>query len=284
MFSFSDRCILTQKADDGGPQQWALIVCNAIGSPIDSKYIDIEPKYVAVTQTHVIAANTSYFYAWNFQAEGDSPTRLLQKEKQIGRDVIRHIDDLEESGQGLAFKREVTDPIVAIAAREDIVVIARRAGTAYIFQLPAMKFLLKFTCAPYSQTLSINCECSRLALMDMQAMLFLYELRPVEREQYTASEAGRPVTGQPPRSPTPTRDALVTPMKRGGTYKWTGRTLPFERKDVWDFVWSQDNPELFAVMEKNKNVHFPRFGPRRENFELWISLSIQEPQDQSSDA
>jgi WD repeat-containing protein 35 len=29
-----------------------------------------------------------------------------------------------------------------------------------------------------------------------------------------------------------------------------GERLPFERKDVWDMKWSDDNPELFAMMEK----------------------------------
>lgn len=31
----------------------------------------------------------------------------------------------------------------------------------------------------------------------------------------------------------------------------TGADVPgFERKDVWDMQWAEDNPELFAIMER----------------------------------
>lgn len=39
------------------PGEYILILCNAIGSPVDSKYIDVEPKYIAITNYHVIAAS-----------------------------------------------------------------------------------------------------------------------------------------------------------------------------------------------------------------------------------
>jgi WD repeat-containing protein 35 len=276
IYSHGDRCVLAQRnpEEDSGSLQWALIVCNAIGSPIDSKYIDVEPKFVAITGTHIIAASQAYFYAWNYQAEGDSTTRVLLKDQRVGRDVVRHIDDSEDSGQGTQFKKEVTDPIVAIAARKDIVVIARRGGTAYLFQLPAMHQLLKFPIGAYAQILAINCDATKLALVDMQALLLLYELRPVDRETTATpvSPGGRPVTGgalisaaqaqapPPPPSPAdkqdkspPSRDTL-TPMRKGGAapIKYTGRALPFERRDVWDLVWAQDNPDLLSVMEKTR--------------------------------
>jgi WD repeat-containing protein 35 len=31
-----------------------------------------------------------------------------------------------------------------------------------------------------------------------------------------------------------------------------GDFLKFERKDVWDLCWAEDNPELFAMMEKTR--------------------------------
>ena len=31
-----------------------------------------------------------------------------------------------------------------------------------------------------------------------------------------------------------------------------GRQLDFERKDAWDMVWAEDNPDLFAMMEKTR--------------------------------
>jgi WD repeat-containing protein 35 len=41
-----DHCVLATRTDDSSGQ-FILILCNAIGSPIDSKYIDVEPQMVA---------------------------------------------------------------------------------------------------------------------------------------------------------------------------------------------------------------------------------------------
>lgn len=43
-----------------------LILCNAIGTPIDSKYIDIEPLHVTMTRYHVVVASEETVYIWQY--------------------------------------------------------------------------------------------------------------------------------------------------------------------------------------------------------------------------
>jgi hypothetical protein len=31
-----------------------------------------------------------------------------------------------------------------------------------------------------------------------------------------------------------------------------GELMKFERRDVWDVLWSEDSPDLFAMMEKSR--------------------------------
>ncbi len=64
------------------PGEHILILCNAIGSPVDSKYIEVEPKYLAITNYHVIAANDEVVYVWQFRtsfskASSSKPVGLL---------------------------------------------------------------------------------------------------------------------------------------------------------------------------------------------------------------
>lgn len=40
-----------------------------------------------------------------------------------------------------------------------------------------------------------------------------------------------------------------------------GEQLKFERKDVWDMKWANDNPDLFAVMEKTRMYVFRNLDP-----------------------
>ena len=43
--------------------RYLLILCNAIGTPVDSKYLDMEPLYVTMTRYHVVAASERRFTA-----------------------------------------------------------------------------------------------------------------------------------------------------------------------------------------------------------------------------
>ena len=45
----------------------------------------------------------------------------------------------------------------------------------------------------------------------------------------------------------------ISDVSRGGD---GGGVLKFERKDVWDMRWADDNPDLFAMMEKTRMYIF----------------------------
>ena len=40
-----------------------------------------------------------------------------------------------------------------------------------------------------------------------------------------------------------------------------GELIRFERKDVWDMRWAEDNPDLFAMMEKTRMYIFRHLEP-----------------------
>lgn len=80
-----DNCVLISQADDSiaqtnlaasmtlskaqlQQQQYVLVLCNSIGTPLESKYIDFQPIYWAMNSTHIVVASKSYFYMWNFQS------------------------------------------------------------------------------------------------------------------------------------------------------------------------------------------------------------------------
>lgn len=56
MAGAGDYAVLATKAEDNY-NQYVLILCNAIGSPIESKYINIEPLYIHMNTTHVVACS-----------------------------------------------------------------------------------------------------------------------------------------------------------------------------------------------------------------------------------
>lgn len=59
-----DYCVLITKLDDPTKEEWLIVLCNAVGCPLEQKTIGIEPKYVAMSQTHVIIASDDVVYYW----------------------------------------------------------------------------------------------------------------------------------------------------------------------------------------------------------------------------
>ena len=99
----AENCILSTKADDDSGQ-FALTLCNAIGwmraachsqsnctagTPLDSKYIDINPLFVSLSATHVVAASRECVYVWAYgSAKSDAQKTRKRDEKVRMRNVL----------------------------------------------------------------------------------------------------------------------------------------------------------------------------------------------------
>lgn len=80
---------------------------------------------------------------------------------------------------------------------------------------------VQICCSCLKQNVTV---CSRLAIIDIAGVMTLLEL-----------EAGaQPSAGDPSK---------------------------FERKDVWDMKWANDNPDLFSMMEKTRMYVFRNLDP-----------------------
>lgn len=80
---------------------------------------------------------------------------------------------------------------------------------------------------------------SRLAIIDIAGVLSLLDL---EVRGSSDDVAGNQAAGDPSK---------------------------FERKDVWDMKWANDNPDLFAMMEKTRMYVFRNLDPEVRQEEFW---------------
>ncbi|KAM7060824.1 WD repeat-containing protein 35 isoform 1-T1 [Acridotheres tristis] len=235
--TYGDFCVLATKADENQPQ-YVLVLCNSIGTPLDPKYIDIEPWFVTMTKTHVIAASREAFYVWQYRVAKKLTAmeiNQLARTRKEGRERIYHIDDTSSSGSGeghLDYSRafEATrDPICAITASDKILLVGRASGIIQRYSLPSVALVQSYTLDCRAYQLSLNCNSSRLAIIDLSGVLTLLDLDP-----RAAGSAGQPEAGE---------------------------QLKLERKDVWDLKWAKDNPDLFAMMEKTRMYVFRNLDP-----------------------
>ncbi|KAI1895144.1 hypothetical protein AGOR_G00103280 [Albula goreensis] len=244
-----DFCILATKADDSHPQEdsegdtviatYVLVLCNSIGTPLDSKYIDIDPLFVTMTRTHVIAASKEAFYTWQYRvAKKLTALEINQvaKTRKEGRERVYHVDDTPSgANEGtLDFGKAFTatrDPICCITATDKTLIVGRESGSIQRYSLPNIGLVQKYSLNHRAYQLSLNCNSSRLAIIDITGVLTFFDLEPRAVGDSTGDQAA------------------------------AGDPLKFERKDVWDMQWANDNPDLFAMMEKTRMYVFRNLDP-----------------------
>eukprot|EP00232_Nephroselmis_pyriformis_P019088 CAMPEP_0182899530 /NCGR_PEP_ID=MMETSP0034_2-20130328/28121_1 /TAXON_ID=156128 /ORGANISM="Nephroselmis pyriformis, Strain CCMP717" /LENGTH=1198 /DNA_ID=CAMNT_0025033565 /DNA_START=181 /DNA_END=3774 /DNA_ORIENTATION=- len=230
-----EYCVLATKGEE--PGQYILILCNAIGSPLDSKYIEVEPMYVCMTAYHVIVASEEVVYVWQYRTLVSKLTSVdaggagASMRRKDGRERMFHIDEVPQEDVGPEKFRapmgNTSDPACSMCASDSFLLIGRESGVVSRYSLPHLtpepKLVLR--CRP--QVMQLNCDSTRMSIIDINGVLTFFDL-----------------TAQP--------EGPGGPM---------GEHLMFERKDTWDMLWSTDNPELFAMMEKTRMYIFRGLEP-----------------------
>uniref|UniRef100_A0A7S0R8E2 Anaphase-promoting complex subunit 4 WD40 domain-containing protein n=1 Tax=Chlamydomonas leiostraca TaxID=1034604 RepID=A0A7S0R8E2_9CHLO len=228
--AFGDFCVLATKGENAG--EYILILCNAIGSPVDSKYIEVEPKYLTITNYHVIAASDDAVYVWQFRTSFSKvlSTDVSGVKRRDVREKVFHVDDpnpAQMTPEGYKPPAQTTsDLISAVCANDSVLMIGRMSGVVQRYSLPHLtvegQHLLR--CRPYM--LALNCNVTKMSIIDINGVLSFYDL-----------------------------------TAKGNAGATQGEHLAFERKDAWDMRWADDNPELFAMMEKTRMYIFRGLDP-----------------------
>ena len=87
----------------------------------------------------------------------------------------------------------------------------------------------RYTLQTRPHMMSLNCTSTRVAIIDNLGILTFFDL-----DTHVVDVSGQEIHGE---------------------------QLKFERKDVWDMKWAEDNPELFAMMEKTRMYIFRNLDP-----------------------
>lgn len=64
--AFGEYCVLISKVEENS-DQFQLVLCNSIGSPVDSKFVNIEPLNVTMSSTHIVVCSNDHIYVWQYK-------------------------------------------------------------------------------------------------------------------------------------------------------------------------------------------------------------------------
>ncbi|KAK0405878.1 hypothetical protein QR680_018247 [Steinernema hermaphroditum] len=221
MTAHDQYCVLANKGDEvAGVESvsYQFQICNGIGTPVDYKYIELEPKHLAMNSKSVLIASNDRFSIWNYTVPRKTKMEfasLFKAENTVeSNDTIYHIDNGPERGgfDVKPFHRPTSDYITSVCMNENFFLVCRNSGTILKFTLPSCQCVSKFSIQSAAEHMMLNCNSSQLAVLTPSTSIRLYEL-----EEKAAK-------------------------------------LKFERKDVWTAMWDSENPNTIAIMEKSRMI------------------------------
>ena len=77
ILGFGESCLVIVKTEENKDKH-ALIVFNAIGTTLETKYIDLDPKYSAITKSHVYVASSDIVFYWQYRSLSTSKNSALE--------------------------------------------------------------------------------------------------------------------------------------------------------------------------------------------------------------
>ncbi|XP_002007154.3 WD repeat-containing protein 35 [Drosophila mojavensis] len=200
---------------------YQLLLCNSIGTTVDSKYTDIKPRFVGINAAYVVIASYEEILIWHYYTPKSTSNLHGVKARKEKRFHIHDTPTGVELSKDLIVQgeqRRVIDPICAIALSEKLLLVACESGVINEYSVANVSLRNRHTTHTKIHKIAINCNSTRAAIIDNLGVMTLLDLDDNRETQLNFSRV--------------------------------------ERKDVWAVSWAKDNPLLLALMEKTRMYIF----------------------------
>jgi WD repeat-containing protein 35 len=241
--AYGDHCVLAAtNYPTYSKERFILFVCNSISTPVDKKFLDLEPNQIAMNNNMVIIACKNNFLVWNFRTPQNFGFNINRSSREriyniddTSTGVTEVIRDLKKNEYSITLIKDSIDLISCISTTEKILLIARESGLIQQYSLPQVLMTRRYITLSRPYKIALNCDSSRAAIIDNCGVLRLIELL-IPKDHNQDLEINSPM-------------------------KVTSECSKFERKDVWAVCWAEDNPRLLAILEKNRIYVFRGLEP-----------------------
>ncbi|GFH20071.1 WD_REPEATS_REGION domain-containing protein, partial [Haematococcus lacustris] len=143
----------------------------------------VEPKFLTITNYHVVAASDEAVYVWQFRTSFSKilSTDVSGVKRRDVREKVFHIDDpnpAQVTAEGYKPPPQSTsDSISAMCASDSVLMVGRASGVVQRYSLPHLtvegQHVLR--CRPYM--LALNCNTTKMSVIDINGVLSFYDLQ-----------------------------------------------------------------------------------------------------------
>jgi WD repeat-containing protein 35 len=178
-----EYCAVFSKIDDDATVQ--IDLCNSLGTTLETKFVSLDVISYNMSKTHIIVISENYVYLWHYRSQTSRLTMFEASSqaslRKIGREICWFIDEKPDLNiiydkEQFDNTRECEDIICCVAANENVLIVGRESGVLQRFTLPHISEETKLFWKPLSAIIGINCDSTRLALVDISGTLNILEI------------------------------------------------------------------------------------------------------------
>lgn len=231
-----------------------LVICNTLGTPVDSLEIEFAIRSLGINSKFVIAAGRDAFLVWKFSAQNAISDHDHDLDNLIADPATSGFD--REKRRSSLFGTNLTTrtisvssgDILSVTCSESKLIIAMKSKVINVYTLPNINLSASFKIVVHPIKMSLNADSSKLAIIDSNSIISFYDLDNIDNTIGTEDAQ----TQLNEDSNFAHDQARLKPKNM--------KTL-FEKKDVWNMKWSSDDPDSFSTLEKNKLIIYRNFEP-----------------------
>lgn len=145
---------------------------------------------------------------------------IKKKQKPRVFHIDKYASGVENTGSDpnlfeLNRKKISFDVITGIAVSDSLLLISRQSGVLLQYAMPSLTFETSYSTNFQLAKVDLNVNSTRCSLLDRNGILRLMDIKNINADPCQFVEG-------------------------------------FERKDVWEVKWANDDPKSFAIMEKTR--------------------------------
>ena len=229
-----------------GKKNTSAFICDSIGTTLWTKVLDFMPQKAVINREKAIFLNEDGYHVhiWSFRSSGKNVFLNSGKDYVFNVDFLRlgtvapiiewpSPAVLQQSGNGIA----------TLTLKDNIMLLARQDGMINqiscrdLFHL-ADHYYFRDQRYPSATFIALNSDCTKFSVIDTAGICRIARL-----DAFTIAKQIGNVSSMAKKS------------------EANSSVIPFELKDTWDFLWSEDDPEMFVVMEKTRLFLYRGFEP-----------------------
>ncbi|KAF8790747.1 WD repeat-containing protein 35 [Argiope bruennichi] len=184
--SYGDFCCIATKSDDIS-KEYSLVVCNAIGSPIDSCNINLEPRQLCMNSSDIFASTKNAFCKFHFHSPKSKSLMQFTSEKPGLSEERCIVYDFPVIGKNYSddYKNINAKAICCMTCSDVTLALADVTGCFFLYSLPKVSLVSVIQNSQHGipSKIAMNCSSEIIACINIYGEITFHSVSEYYKNQ-----------------------------------------------------------------------------------------------------